>query len=340
MKNGHLNFLIPGMVLLMSFMSVGCGYTEEEYRAKVNEAHEYQRLAKQRQTQVMASDKQVKALQEELKSLKEELSLNRAEKKRAQAQQQTNKEHLEVAKMRLKEIEVNLANKKTELEQLQSQLSNQKIAIKNTRATEVQLEELKIRNKKLAQREQELQGREKELLAQIKEVKSQILERDEKIRKEQEVQQQLLATLKKQLESDKIKISELSNRVAVRLDERLLFDSGKAFIKASGFKILNKIGAVLKKIEDKHIQVEGHTDNRPIGRVLKNKFATNWELSVARATIVTRYLVDVVKISPTRISSTGFSSHQPVAENKTPEGRQANRRVEFALLPLRLNERE
>ena len=164
-----------------------------------------------------------------------------------------------------------------------------------------------------------------------------LLEQQTAVNRSEQGQQDLLESLRNQLESDKIKITELSNRIAVRLDEQLLFDSGEAFIKASGFKVLKRIGSVLKKINDKHIQVEGHTDSRPIGGVLRRKYATNWELSVARATSVTRYLVDEVKIEPTRISSTGFGEFQPIAKNNTPEGRQSNRRVEFALLPLRSN---
>ena len=184
---------------------------------------------------------------------------------------------------------------------------------------------------------QQFENRENELITQIEQLRLQLLERDERLKREREMQKQLLANLREQLDSDEIEIGELLNRISVRLDERVLFDSGEAFIKASGFKVLNKIGAVLKKVRDKHIQVEGHTDNQPIGKALKSEFPTNWELSTARATSVTRYLVDVVKIEPSRISAAGYSAYQPVAQNTTPAGRQANRRVEFSLLPLRGN---
>ena len=91
----------------------------------------------------------------------------------------------------------------------------------------------------------------------------------------------------------------------------------------------------LKTIRDKRIQVEGHTDSRPLRWDYREKFPTNWELSAARAAIIVRYLIDNVGIDATRLSAVGYGLYQPVASNDSPEGQQANRRVEFALLPIR-----
>ncbi len=68
---------------------------------------------------------------------------------------------------------------------------------------------------------------------------------------------------------------------------------------------------------------------------LQGKYPTNWELSAARAATIVRYLIDEVGIDPARLSAAGYAFHQPLASNDTPEGQQENRRVEFALLPLR-----
>lgn len=250
--------------------------------------------------------------QQQGKSKRDNISLNQA---------QMSGNDLDSVRMQLQQTEADLVAAESELSMVYEQLAE----------TESQL---MTRENQLEQYQQ-FQDRENELIAEIDQGRLLLLERDERLREERELQKQLFSNLQEQLESDQIKISTLLNRISVRLDERVLFDSGEAFIKASGFKILNKIGSVFKKIKDKHIQVEGHTDNRPIGEALKPEFPTNWELSTARATSVTRYLVDIVKIEPSRISVSGYSAYQPVAENNTLAGQQANRRVEFSLLPLR-----
>ncbi len=224
--------------------------------------------------------------------------------------------------------------------QLEKSMSMNKNLEKNAQENLLQITSMEQKEKKLQKQVDQLKENEQHLNAQIRQYGTALHAEEDEAKTALELQQILVASLREQLETDKVKISELSNRIALRLDERLLFDSGQVFIKATGFKVLNKIGAVLKKIEDKHIQVEGHTDNYPIGTSLRGIFATNWELSVARAVSVVRYLVDVVKIEPRRISAAGFSFHQSVADNKTQEGRQINRRVEFTLLPLRINKGE
>ena len=97
---------------------------------------------------------------------------------------------------------------------------------------------------------------------------------------------------------------------------------------------MKKIGKTLQRFRDRRIQVEGHTDSRPLKWELREKYPTNWELSGARAAIVVRYLIDNVGIEATRLSAVGYASYQPVSSNDSPEGQQENRRVEIAVLPL------
>jgi len=75
------------------------------------------------------------------------------------------------------------------------------------------------------------------------------------------------------------------------------------------------------------IRVEGHTDDVPIH---SDKFASNWELSAARAVTVARYFQGL-GVVPERLAATGFGEYRPIADNATPEGRAANRRVEIFL---------
>jgi len=67
---------------------------------------------------------------------------------------------------------------------------------------------------------------------------------------------------------------------------------------------------------------------------IKTKYPTNWELSTARATQVTRYLQEEGGIDPKQLSATGYSEYQPVASNDTDEDKAKNRRIEIVLLPL------
>jgi chemotaxis protein MotB len=119
----------------------------------------------------------------------------------------------------------------------------------------------------------------------------------------------------------------------ITLPAHLLFDSGHTQITPAGRAMLAEITNRLKQDTDSQIRVEGHTDNRPIKPPLQKRFQTNWELSVARATSIVRYLLDEAGIEPTRLSAVGYADTHPVADNDTEEGRQQNRRIEIVLYP-------
>ena len=94
---------------------------------------------------------------------------------------------------------------------------------------------------------------------------------------------------------------------------------------------MKKVGEALKGYQDKIIRVVGYTDNVPVSRSLQGRYPTNWELSVARATNVVRFLQDV-GVPPERMVAAGRGEYDPVASNDTPEGRQKNRRIEIMLI--------
>jgi len=101
--------------------------------------------------------------------------------------------------------------------------------------------------------------------------------------------------------------------------------------KDTGKAVLKKVGEALKGYEDKVIRIVGHTDNVPISKAAQKVFPSNWELSVARATTVVRYLQEV-GIPPERMIASGRAEYQPIAENETPDGRKKNRRIEITLV--------
>jgi len=140
----------------------------------------------------------------------------------------------------------------------------------------------------------------------------------------------LLERMKSEISKGDVTISELKGKLTVNLVDSVLFDSGKAEVKPNGLVVLQKVIDILKGIEDKSIRVEGHTDNVPIVGALTRRYATNWELSTARAINVARYL-QLQGVNPALLAAVAYGEYKPVAGNDTDEGRAKNRRIEIVL---------
>ncbi len=147
-----------------------------------------------------------------------------------------------------------------------------------------------------------------------------------------------LIKLKKKMEVYVIE-NQLENYIGLKIDEKglvislrekLMFDSGRAEIHQEAKYILKDITEEIGDVPN-NTRIEGHTDNVPIGLELRSKFPTNWELSTARATNVTRYLLETLKFPPGRISSAGYGEYHPVVDNDTEEHKAMNRRVDIVV---------
>ena len=114
------------------------------------------------------------------------------------------------------------------------------------------------------------------------------------------------------------------------LTDNVLFDSGQATIKAHGLPLLSEVGTLLGVDRVHPIVVEGHTDDVPIAT---SKYASNWELSTARASAVVRWLIGR-SLPARRFSAAGYAALRPLASNGTAAGRARNRRVEVVLQRL------
>jgi len=141
---------------------------------------------------------------------------------------------------------------------------------------------------------------------------------------------ELRHTLQKEILDRNVEIETLKGKLSVRVLDRILFKSGSAEILPDGKDLLNKLAAPLLSVQD-YIRIEGHTDFVPIGKKLKEKFYSNWELSAARAASVVRFFQYNHKISPLRLEAVGFSKYRPVAQGKTDDELQRNRRVDIIL---------
>jgi chemotaxis protein MotB len=116
--------------------------------------------------------------------------------------------------------------------------------------------------------------------------------------------------------------------VVVSLKEVGFFDSGSATVKPEAEEAVQKIAAILSAQPD-FVRVEGHTDNVPIHTAM---FASNWELSAARATELVRLFTTRYGILASRLSVAGYAEFRPLASNATPEGRSINRRVDLVVV--------
>ncbi len=107
------------------------------------------------------------------------------------------------------------------------------------------------------------------------------------------------------------------------------FDTGKADLKPESFVVLDEAGRILIDNPDITVELSGHTDPREINTP---EFPSNWELSLARAEVVKKYLVEKFKINPERLITRGYADTQPIAPNDTEEGMAKNRRTEFRII--------
>jgi chemotaxis protein MotB len=144
--------------------------------------------------------------------------------------------------------------------------------------------------------------------------------------------QQAETQLRKEIEAlnltDVVEIVEENEFLLIRLSDGILFEPGSAEILESGKNILKTLGEPLVAL-DNEILVQGHTDTVPINTPL---FPSNWELSTKRATNVVLFLIDSLKIEPSRLTATGNGEFKPIADNSTVEGRRRNRRIELTIL--------
>lgn len=176
--------------------------------------------------------------------------------------------------------------------------------------------------------EREKLSTEKEQLAQV------VQEKEAELAKLKATYQDIEDKLKAEIQDGAIRLSQAEGRIQVDLVDKILFDSGDASLSPRGAEVLMRLGGVLAKVEDRNIQVSGHTDDSPPSARLAATFPSNWELSTARAVNVVRFLQEKASVPARRLVATGHGDTQPVASNATPKGRARNRRIEVLLTPV------
>jgi chemotaxis protein MotB len=173
------------------------------------------------------------------------------------------------------------------------------------------------------------------LSAQLKQREARVNELEDILKKKD----QATADLKKKMqdalfnfEGKGLTITQKNGKVYVSMDESLLFASGKTAVEPKGVEALKNVAKVLEQNTDINVMVEGHTDDVPMKGT--GDIKDNWDLSVMRATSVTKILLqNAPKMDPKRITSSGRGEFFPIDPAKTAEARKKNRRTEIILTP-------
>ncbi len=153
------------------------------------------------------------------------------------------------------------------------------------------------------------------------------------------------AKLKAAIDKSSGSVSQEGEEIHLQLVDRVLFKVGDDQLTDKGKQVLAKVAAALKDLPDKQVWVQGHTDDTPIvvpptpkkppkGAApppVTPRFATNWELSSARALTVVHYLQDTGKLDPSRLAALAFGQYRPISRSN----KAINRRIEIVLYPHR-----
>jgi chemotaxis protein MotB len=200
----------------------------------------------------------------------------------------------------------------------------------STSEIEILMEELQNTRRDLTLREDRLREAEKELEdrnARLIELQDVLAQKEQAVKDLRDKVMRALVGFT----DDGLTVHEKNGKVYVSMDEKLLFKTGRWDVDPNGQRALRDLSKLLAENPDINIMVEGHTDDVPMRGAGDVK--DNWDLSVMRATAVTKILTQNPQLDPERIIAAGRSEYVPLVPEKTPEARQMNRRTEIILTP-------
>ena len=230
----------------------------------------------------------------------------------------------------LKHTRIELYETREKIASLEAQLGQLEKAQKDSNE---KLADLEAKNSYLKNINLQLSKKVERLNHDLKKKKSVIKLQDKVIRLLDDTKKTITTSLKDEIAAQNIEIVETEDALKVVFVDKILFDSGSVEINEKGKQLLLIVAESVRTQKEECIRVEGHTDNRPLGPTLKEKFPSNWELSAARAAAVVRFLQKEGRLQPERLAAHGYSYYRPVASNKNKEGRRQNRRIEIILGP-------
>ncbi len=143
----------------------------------------------------------------------------------------------------------------------------------------------------------------------------------------EKIASKLELALSKLIERDLINVHKTDDWLEVEIKSSILYGSGSALLQSAAIPVLTDIANILRDVPNA-VRVEGFTDNIPIETA---RYPSNWELSAGRAASVVHLFSDE-GVDPFRMSAIGYAEFRPKADNRTPEGREMNRRVAIVIL--------
>lgn len=278
------------------------------------------------------------AKEKELAALRAQLAGAVGAEELARAKQDTSAKEQELAALRAKlagaasaadldRARQDVMAREQELARLKQQLghmaSAEELAAAKARIAELE-RELAARNDELAK----LKGNLTEEQQAAARLRGDLAAQMEKLK---EAQRGLVKALRREVDKGSIHVDMRPDHLLVNLASGLLFESGVDQLKPAGAEALTSVGGILKDYPEYAVEIGGHTDNVAIKGELAKRFATNKELSLARAQSALKALQDGGMANS--YTTNGYADKKPVASNATADGRAKNRRVEVKVMP-------
>jgi len=296
--------------IFIAFLCSSCIVSKKKYDALLAQKVKMEADLADRNSSLDHANKELSTLEEQLQKLKEDTT-NIGIDLRANKQKITS---LEKEHAQLNTYYKNLMTSSGKLNRDFAQQQEQLLAIQdNLNKTRKVNDSL---SNSLAEREKKVQELEQVLANKDKAV--------------QDLKTRISTALLNFKEND-ISVKVKNGKVYVSLAEQLLFQSGSVDVDAKGVSALQQLAKALKDQKDIHIMVEGHTGNVPISKKT-TYMSDNWDLSVMRATSITRILTKA-GVAPNQVTASGKGEYSPLAANDTPQNKQKNRRTEIIITP-------
>lgn len=222
-----------------------------------------------------------------------------------------NKNMLSTSTYEKRSLQEQLAAQQAELDQKAQYLAN----------LEYELQQREARLNQIERGYTNLEGDLAERNKRIMELESMVNTQEQRM---SSVRETLRSTLRG-FSSEDLSVTEKFGKIYVSLSQNLLFRSGSDRVESQGIQALTQLARALNQNPDVEIMVEGHTDT-------DGSAATNWDLSVQRATSVVKVLT-ANGVDPTRVIASGRAFYLPVAPNDSEANKAKNRRTEIILSP-------
>ena len=287
---------------------------ESEKAGLENRISELEKLIAEKEKQVGAIDDEARDPMIVSKTVEEQIQ----EKEAEIIQLKMQKDQLEI---NVQQINREIAQLKSRNQALMSEINdlrNENNTIQ-TESNSIQMEarSMEVENRQLSQRIERLSAENQELEAVVAGYEKILHNRDALM---DIAMEKIHAALREEIQSGRVRVFKATLGITLDIQGEHMFDDGSVEINASSKVILSKIAHLFNDLDNYSPR-------------LKEKYATNWELSAIRGVTVTRFLMEEGGISPKKIISMGAGEFQRRYDNKTRDGRGNNRRVDILLLP-------